>query len=256
MKQIFWLLSGLLIVSTAHSASFNCSGTLSATEQLICSDRRLSMQDVVLASEYKLTLSVSKDKEQLKLSQRSWVKDVRDRCGDAKCLKLSYDERIRALRDSAVSMTVDPLADLEGTYLIQSPSCSVYDGDNGWKSCPPTVVDCLSIKRLSHDTAQVSVESNQTNGHVCSASGKARLSKEGMLKVIDNEVSGTGEATEQVTVDLFFDPMRFEGPADSCGARASWGSVTFARANRRTKEILSCDDYESLEKFLTGKYKK
>ena len=247
------VLGWVAVATTAHSASFDCSRSFDAVERLVCSNKVISELDDTLSIAYKKAHDVAKDKSALKISQRSWIKDTRDQCADQACLRLVYLKRIRELQGVVVSTSPDPLADIEGTYIISSPGCSIPVG-GGYDGCPG-VVDCLSIKRLSSDTAYINVISHQENGHMCQAEGLAKIPKSGILEItkLDN---GYGDiSAHPLDLDFFSDPMEFEGPKDTCGQRAAWYSVSFKKNDLKTKQALNCSKGEHLDSYLSSKGK-
>jgi uncharacterized protein len=252
MKRTWCIAIGWLVVTTpALPASFDCAGPLAAVERLVCSDKYLSTLDDDLTVAYRRALEVTRDKQALKLSQRTWIKDARGQCADQKCLRLAYRERIRNLQGVVIDVSPDPLADLEGSYLIASPSGCSIPTDNGWEKC--AVVDCLSIKRISHNTAYISVVSNQTNGHVCQAEGPAKLAKPGILEINISDDHAKGSAARSLRLDYFADPMTFDGPSDICGARADWSGAEFKKTSRKTRKAVQCTDEGDMDSYLSPK---
>lgn len=78
--------------------SFDCTKILNAAEKLVCSDRELAGNDVLLSRLYKDALARTADKGALKTEQNTWRKKVRDACSDRKCLQKAYGARIRELQ--------------------------------------------------------------------------------------------------------------------------------------------------------------
>src|SRR5262249_5605091 len=151
--------------------------------------------------------------------------------------------RIRFLNGVLISASSDPLADLEGTYLMRSPGCTTEGapGENGeWKDCSPEVVDCLSIERKTSKSARISVLSIQTNGHRCSASGIAAVEEPGLLTLRKDDEGIVDDDSGTLQVDYYSDPMQVLGPQVLCGARASWAASAFSKANRVSKKAANC----------------
>jgi uncharacterized protein len=245
-----------LLPLIAKAASFDCSANLNTIEKLICSSQSLSELDSTLALVYKNALKNTHDKEELKRNQRAWIKGIRDKCEKIECLNIVYKERIQVLQGSVVSTSTDPLADIEGTYLIQNPYCSQYDGEGKWDKCPPTTADCLSIKRISNDTAHVSVESYQTNGHLCSASGIARITTLETLEIIEADKYYPDVSKQHVVIQLSSNPMKLQGPSEACGARASWTFASFPKKLRNPEKMFECSDYQNPDRYLPDPKKK
>lgn len=240
----------------ANAASFDCSAKLSTVEKLICSNQPLSDLDTALALAYTKAKTIAHNKDYLKKDQRSWIKEIRDSCNEANCLYIAYKERIRVLQGIVVSASTDPLADIEGTYLTPSRYCTQDDGEGNWERCPPTTADCLSIGRISVDTAHISVESYQIHGDRCYASGIAKITKAGTLEIVDPDDDHPDISTHHVSLDFFSDPIQFAGPSNACGARASWDAVTFSKKYRKADKILDCSDYQNPDIYLPDTSKK
>lgn len=78
-KRSFLLISlfTLLLISSkeAFSASFDCSLTnLNKIEKTICSDSGLSKMDKSISDDYKIVLSIVKENQIAKVTQRKWLK--------------------------------------------------------------------------------------------------------------------------------------------------------------------------------------
>lgn len=80
------------------SPSFDCSKAASDPERLICSDRGLAALDVSLNQYYQ---SVSQQPEQRE-AQTTWIREVRDGCGDVVCMRAAYETRLAALEEAAM----------------------------------------------------------------------------------------------------------------------------------------------------------
>lgn len=97
--KIIWagIISALLIASTpSHSASFNCKKASTDSEKTICSDFRLSLDDMVISKLYSLSMNTER-KSIIKNEQKDWLSN-RNKCGDNKdCLYSSQIERIKQL---------------------------------------------------------------------------------------------------------------------------------------------------------------
>jgi uncharacterized protein len=82
---------------TLHAASFDCEAARTTAERIVCANRRLSELDGLLAGTYKSAIAKAKDPSDLKLQQRAWLRDMRDKCGDTDCLVQVYTARIAML---------------------------------------------------------------------------------------------------------------------------------------------------------------
>lgn len=87
--------------TAAHAASFDCAKAATSIEKTICSDDRISDLDSQLMQSYKKSMSTADNADALKLEQRAWLANVRNKCQDAACLKLAYADRIAQLDGAA-----------------------------------------------------------------------------------------------------------------------------------------------------------
>lgn len=74
----------------AGAASFNCSKAQSNIEHMICGSPTLSQLDDELAALYREALSKVSDPADLRVIQRSWITNSRDRCKDSQCVESAY----------------------------------------------------------------------------------------------------------------------------------------------------------------------
>jgi len=103
-------LSVLLFPACAQAASFDCGKAASHAERLICSSPRLSELDTRLAQAYQAALARDPHPGNVRASQRSWLRQVRDQCQSAPCLTQAYQQRIAALPPAALAAPLAPLA--------------------------------------------------------------------------------------------------------------------------------------------------
>jgi|GEM_PF-1964391 len=80
-----------------HAASFDCGKAASEVEKLICSDDELSKLDDSLSKAYLQALKRADIKEQTIRSQRQWLKNERNTCQNAECIRKAYETRIKEL---------------------------------------------------------------------------------------------------------------------------------------------------------------
>lgn len=88
-----------LLSSILWAASFQCDGSLTATERKICSHHVLSSLDSELSILYKELYERSSDKAALKNNQRRWLR-ARNSCETTDCIKRQYDQRLSMLQAS------------------------------------------------------------------------------------------------------------------------------------------------------------
>jgi uncharacterized protein len=87
----------LMIAGNIHAASFDCGKASSEVEKIICSDEELSKLDESLSEAYLQALKRAYIKRQAIESQRKWLKNHRNTCQNAECLKRAYETRIKEL---------------------------------------------------------------------------------------------------------------------------------------------------------------
>ncbi|MDP2903105.1 MAG: lysozyme inhibitor LprI family protein [Methylovulum sp.] len=98
--KIFLMVAILAITSESYAVSFNCAKASTLVEKSICSEKRLSDLDDLLVQSYKKASSNVTDKNTLKMEQRAWLKNSRNKCQTSDCLAEAYKERIEALNTS------------------------------------------------------------------------------------------------------------------------------------------------------------
>jgi uncharacterized protein len=83
----------------AHSASFDCRTAKHPNEKLICKSAELSRLDDKMAELFEGVLNRlnSADRQELKNSQRHWLKERLDCGDDFLCTKEAHSERIERL---------------------------------------------------------------------------------------------------------------------------------------------------------------
>ena len=91
------LLTSLAFSTTAHAASFDCTGATSPAEKTICSDPYISNLDEKLSSLWLVTLPKVADSKALKADQRGWLKQRNQCAADVACLRREYLMRLKAL---------------------------------------------------------------------------------------------------------------------------------------------------------------
>jgi uncharacterized protein len=91
------LMASMLAPGAAVAASFDCSRARTQMEKMVCADAVLSRLDEQLAEAYAAVLQKSGDSGRVKVEQRDWLKNHRDRCRDAQCLQSAYASRLAHL---------------------------------------------------------------------------------------------------------------------------------------------------------------
>jgi uncharacterized protein len=90
----------LLTAATIHAASFDCEKSTSEVEKLICADDELSKLDEALNVAFLAALERSDSDEQMIKSQKQWLRNERNACRNAECLRKAYETRIEELASS------------------------------------------------------------------------------------------------------------------------------------------------------------
>ncbi|MGI9211146.1 MAG: lysozyme inhibitor LprI family protein [Methylococcaceae bacterium] len=89
--------ANIILTHTLQAASFDCAKKSTLIENVICSDQNISNLDEVLSSTYKKALNSAVDGTKIKLEQRTWLKEVRNKCQTSQCLEQAYQQRIKSL---------------------------------------------------------------------------------------------------------------------------------------------------------------
>jgi uncharacterized protein len=97
-NAILALFLGLLWTASAAAASFPCEKAQSRIEKAICADAEVSDLDEYLGRYYAAARSVlGRAGDCMRADQQQWLREVRNACADAACLKKAYLERLGAL---------------------------------------------------------------------------------------------------------------------------------------------------------------
>jgi uncharacterized protein len=128
--------------TAAHAASFDCAKAATSIEKAICADDKISDLDGQLMQSYKKSMATSANADALRLEQRSWLANVRNKCQDVACLKLAYAGRIAQLDGAAT-----PAPALTAQNV---PVASAID--------QPKANEPLAVAATPSDIAQASVQ--------------------------------------------------------------------------------------------------
>lgn len=84
----------------SQEASADCNRAISEVEQIICQSNEVRQLDKDLGVLYKIKMkSLSKkQKDELKKSQKLWLKNKRNKCLNEKCLIKSYKSRLNEIK--------------------------------------------------------------------------------------------------------------------------------------------------------------
>ena len=94
-KMWIFVVSVVLLISTADAANFECSMATTETEKIICDDPTVSELDDALGRAYQVVMSKAseEDKQRVLAEQRHWLKHTRNACSDLTCFKHAYWSR-------------------------------------------------------------------------------------------------------------------------------------------------------------------
>jgi uncharacterized protein len=101
------ILCTVFLLATAHAASFDCGKAASEVEKLICGNEELSRLDESLNKAYLKALERPDIRKQMIESQRQWLKNERNACKNAECLKKAYETRIKELGLSSYGIVIE-----------------------------------------------------------------------------------------------------------------------------------------------------
>jgi S1-C subfamily serine protease len=123
------------IISTyANSASFDCRAAKHPNEKLICQSAELSALDDRMVDLYNKLYELlgNRDRQEIKESQRSWLKERLDCDDDFLCTKRAYTERIERLSSVYAKVTSSSSATVEQCRVSDpDPPLNVRTGPNG-----------------------------------------------------------------------------------------------------------------------------
>lgn len=119
-------LAAALCAPLAGAASFPCEQARSAIEKAICASEEISQLDEYLGRYYAgARLALRHATACLAADQRNWLRQVRNPCQDAACLKRAYLERLavlHAVQPGASSLREFPLPKTPPLVWIVSPA--------------------------------------------------------------------------------------------------------------------------------------
>lgn len=88
----------LLSGSTNAMAVTDCSQAHTSVDKLLCSSTELGQIDDQMARAFRDAFFRGRNKEALLEEQHYWIKNVRDLCNDAACLRRAYQQRTETLQ--------------------------------------------------------------------------------------------------------------------------------------------------------------
>jgi len=93
MRVVILVIANLIMLSIAQAASFDCSKSKTRIEKMICDSPDLRSLDAHLYEAYLSALRKGKNPNDIKIFQRQWLKEVRDRCQSIECLQSVYHKQ-------------------------------------------------------------------------------------------------------------------------------------------------------------------
>ena len=111
-ESLLFIMSATLLFSTAQSASFDCKKASTFIEKAICSNKDASFLDEMLSESYKKALETVSKPEKLREKQMLWLKNVRNKCQNIKCIKNTMESRI----DELDLITHESIKSITGKY--------------------------------------------------------------------------------------------------------------------------------------------
>lgn len=159
-KIIFCIFWWLILSGIVKAASFDCEKAASKVEKLICSNEKLSSLDDQLNSTYKKSLENNAISDEIKQSQKKWMK-ARNGCSDTACVQLSYEKRLNELIESSQSKIQaqsnndsPPPVEQPGPWVQVFPDfvSEILVREEDYKPDQPIKIDSIQIVLTSNNT--------------------------------------------------------------------------------------------------------
>jgi uncharacterized protein len=235
----------LALPVAAGAASFDCAKAHTRVEKLICASPELGALDERLAAAFKAIGPEPEGNEWGRWAprvddQRRWLREVRDRCRDAACLRSAYLARVDVLgRWHAPGRVDDTLA---GQYLVPHTVALVAEEDLEQIS----VDDCLALVPRKDGGFDLSIDSMHANAHMCSIRGRVR--GDGDVLALEAGSTGDDESACALRIHIEQGELRIEDPDDACqsfcGARGHLGGLRFPRSTKQPGAPMQCNQFE------------
>jgi uncharacterized protein YecT (DUF1311 family) len=178
-SHIFSTFMALLMVApdTSVAASYNCAKASTATERAICDFPELSALDDIMGQAYQSAKQSSKwiTPEDLRRTQKNWLKK-RNTCGrNVECLRTAYTQRLDEISDGVLFLNVgrkvmsyiyrgEPISGAcsNGTTLNDLGQCvNWFRGGPSFRGVSVAGIMAFSFEYLA------------PNAHTCALSGRA-----------------------------------------------------------------------------------
>jgi len=116
-----------VVAVNARAASFDCTRARRPAETLVCADKGLSTLDSVLTRMYAKRQEVVVDPAITAADQKAWLRDVRDKCTDLKCLRSAYGKRIARFNEENASFDCDKASTAAQKLICRTPRLRAAD---------------------------------------------------------------------------------------------------------------------------------
>ena len=251
MNPVFARLLPVLVAlaGPAAAASFDCAKAGTAVEKMICAEPELGALDERLAAAFTALGVENTGNEWGRRAprsddQRRWLREVRDRCADAACLRKAYTDRIAVLAAWHAPAKADKT--VAGQYSVTTKVGVVLDADSTEQV---DASDCLSIVPRDDGAFDLAIESMQTNAHSCSFRGQVRADGNLFRGIpgsgAEDPSLDEGEAPCNVSVLVERGELRTQTEGTCtfyCGARAHLDGLAFVRDSRAPGPAVACPD--------------
>ncbi len=227
----------VLLPAISLAAGFNCEKASSAVEKMICANPELSQLDESMTAAYKKAVAGASDPAPLRIDQKMWLKNTRNECRDASCLKKAYQDRTIEL-----NRWNEPAApgdrDISGNYTITRDNY-IHNPDTG-RDEPAKSTDCLTIRKSKGDRIYFSFILVGANGHTCSMDGEA-VFKGSAFQSLPEKDDPDYPKDCRINIRIKRNTILIEdlngGCKESfCGMRAVIDGVEFGRRQKTSKE--------------------
>ena len=229
----------LTIAVNVDAASFDCGKAASEVEKLICGDDELSKLDESLNKAYLQALKRTDIKEQTIKSQRQWLKNERNACQNAECIKKAYETRIKELRLSVrngpdCGETPDLDAKQKGVTEYSHQTEIFHSIDGEVKSADSLIVWNRDARQMCFSITTVSDEYR-----TCYVEGKASMVRENEYSYTENKCRAFFTfIKDKVEVKIIGSRGNFcvaddLGEDNGCGMNTSIDSATYMKLRKK-----------------------
>jgi uncharacterized protein YecT (DUF1311 family) len=236
----------LVLVGTplSYGASFDCAKSSILVEKLICSNAELSRLDELLSVAYAQSYAISKNKTELKASQRRWLIEKRNTCADSQCIKNAYEARL---------YEIELGHDISGCYSRKKHIAYWSDSERIFAE----VSDAFDLIKLQNNEYQFFLYYVRDNYNSCYANGivKSEVGNgEIHLTMIDQSDDDAKNDLEKCQLKIVFSNEEFtfntnQARCESyyssirCGYNANLNDARFSEANKVSNENYStCEE--------------